>query len=251
MQIISEILNRFDGITLKEMDSVALLDRVDTKYLFKVDLLPDILKKIMTEYYVLDIKNVRMSNYETIYYDTEDLSFYNQHHNGKLNRYKIRERCYMDSNLSFFEIKYKNNKNRTIKKRIKIKEISESLIPEAKEFLNEKTGLDPDSFYAKLLVKYSRITLVSKSSKERVTIDSELSYKSNDYSHSYPQIVIAEVKQGKNQPSSFIRMMKEHHIRPSSLSKYCLGIVATNNEIKNNLFKEKILYLNKLCDVKN
>ena len=110
MQIISEILNRFDGITLKEMDSVALLDRVDTKYLFKVDLLPDILKKIMTEYYVLDIKNVRMSNYETIYYDTEDLSFYNQHHNGKLNRYKIRERCYMDSNLSFFEIKYKNNK---------------------------------------------------------------------------------------------------------------------------------------------
>jgi hypothetical protein len=233
------------------MDSVALLDRVDTKFIFKADMLPGFLKMILPHYYVLDIKKNRMSGYETIYYDTADMDFYKHHHNGKMNRYKIRERCYTDSNLCFFEIKYKNNKERTIKKRMKIGEINERLTDEVKEFLVDKTGLDPESFCANLIVKYSRITLVSKLSKERVTIDTGLSYKRNGESFSYPHIVIAEVKQGKNQFSPFIKVMKANHIRPSGLSKYCLGIVTLNKEVKINNFKSKILYLKKISNEKN
>ena len=43
------------------------------------------------------------------------------HQNKKLNRYKIRQREYLISDISFFEIKFKSNKGRTIKKRIKTK----------------------------------------------------------------------------------------------------------------------------------
>lgn len=251
MQNIKNILDKLDPISLKEMDSVSLLDRIDTKYIFRTELLQDFLKNLTESYFVLDINGIRMSRYDTIYFDTENLDFYRHHHNGKLNRYKIRERCYTDSGLSFFEIKYKNNKSRTIKKRIKIDSISDAIIPKAKEFLMQKTGMDSDLFFAILQVKYTRITLVSKFSQERVTIDLDLSYKSNGVNFSYPSVVIAEVKQGKNQTSPFINIMKENHIRSSNLSKYCIGIVATNKEIKNNNFKEKVLYLKKLCNDKN
>ena len=248
MQNIINILDKFDTITLKEMDSVSLLDRVDTKFVFRIELLPDILEKIAGEYYVLDIEDLRMSRYETIYFDSDNMDFYKHHHNGKLNRYKLRERCYMDSSLSFFEIKYKNNKSRTIKKRIKISHISEKIEDKAKDFIAQKTRLNPDSFFAKLTVKYSRITLVCKSSRERVTLDIELSYKSNGIETAYPSIVIAEVKQAKNQYSHFIKLMKQNHIRSENLSKYCLGIISTNNNIKINNFKEKILFIKKLCN---
>lgn len=41
------------------------------------------------------------------------MTFYHDHHNGKLNRFKIRQREYMDTKTSFLEVKFKNNQRRT------------------------------------------------------------------------------------------------------------------------------------------
>ena len=55
MEAIHNILNEFEPITLKEMDNVKLMDRTDTKYVFKLDQLPMFLNEVMSDYRVLDV----------------------------------------------------------------------------------------------------------------------------------------------------------------------------------------------------
>ena len=43
-------------------------------------------------------------------------NFFLDHHNRRVNRNKIRFREYVGSNLTFLEVKTKNNKGKTIKK---------------------------------------------------------------------------------------------------------------------------------------
>jgi hypothetical protein len=85
---------------------------------------------------------------------------------GKLNRHKIRYRKYVESDLNFFEIKFKSNKNRTIKDRVREDHIQDTIIDEAKILLGKKTGLRPEELEPKFWVYFSRITLVSKRSAE-------------------------------------------------------------------------------------
>ena len=121
MSHIYHILNSFEPIALDKMDKVKLMDRIDSKYMFTLQMLPGILEASKTHYYVTSINDQRYSSYESVYYDTDDYSLYHQHHSGKLNRCKIRQRTYTESKLNFLEIKFKNNKGRTTKTRIKLK----------------------------------------------------------------------------------------------------------------------------------
>ena len=117
------------------------MNRIDTKFAFNENFLPELLDLLKPYYNCLQIENKQIANYQTLYYDTSDLMLYYKHHNGSLNRYKVRQRTYLDSNLCFLEVKFKNNKGRTIKERIKQNEISTSFNFEDFEFLNKKDGL--------------------------------------------------------------------------------------------------------------
>ena len=107
---INEEASLFEKITLGEMDSVKLMDRMDVKYLIPLHLLPYIMHEAIEYYKLLEINNERLCSYETLYYDTEDYQLYHSHQSGRLNRYKVRFRNYVGSNLSFFEIKRFTNK---------------------------------------------------------------------------------------------------------------------------------------------
>jgi hypothetical protein len=96
----------FEKITLDQMEGVKLMDRIDVKYLIPLHLLPIVLQDAREHYKLLEINNERLCSYETLYYDTEDYQLYHSHQSGRLNRYKVRFRNYVDSNLSFFEIKH-------------------------------------------------------------------------------------------------------------------------------------------------
>src|SRR5688572_27019911 len=201
-QNIKEILATFEPITLEEMDNVKLMDRTDTKFVFSMSQLPSILEAVRPYYRSLEISGTRVSKYETLYYDTDDFRLYQRHHTGKMNRYKIRSRKYVESNLHFFEVKYKNNKGRTIKNRIKTREIEKELSEKAMKMLADNTNIRPESLKAKLWVNYSRITLVNKTSAERLTIDIGLHYLTDEKRVDLNSLVIAEVKQDKASSSS-------------------------------------------------
>ena len=169
---------RLEKITLEEMDNVKLMDRVETKFIVPLNLIPKILQEAKNFYKILEINNERLNSYETLYYDSENLDLYHAHQTGKLNRYKIRFRKYVESNLSFFEIKLKTNRGRTLKTRIEQPNIfEESLNLEKTVFLEKTTPLQADNLKGNVKVNYQRITLVNKTSKERLTMDLNLCFR--------------------------------------------------------------------------
>jgi SPX domain protein involved in polyphosphate accumulation len=228
------------------MEGVKLMDRTDTKFTFRMDQLEIILNEMKTHYKVVEIRSARICSYETLYYDTGGLKLYHAHHSGKLNRYKVRKRNYTDSGISFLEVKFKNNKGRTIKQRVKEKGNKEDFELLAADFLNKQLPFDPKSLSPVVWVNYGRITLVNKKDAERVTIDIGLHFIKGDKTCKLDQLVIAEVKQGKKAHSPFIDGMKAHFIREGGISKYCMAVAATHSRIKINNFKEKLISIHKI-----
>ena len=245
--LIQYLLNDLQTVSLEELDNVKLLDRQDTKFVFNQIHLPLILDKIKPFYRILEINNDRVFTYDNTYFDTDDFLFYNQHHNGNKKRFKIRSRKYSSSNQSFFEIKIKNNKDRTVKKRLPIDGINKYLGEQEKDLVSEIIGLPPNQITPKLNVQFSRITLTDNSFNERLTIDTNISAKNGSGSKIFDQLVISEIKQKKYDPKSdFIQILRNLKIQEMRFSKYCMGMLHVNKEIKYNRFKPKLLRINKI-----
>lgn len=245
MDLIGDKLSSFTPVGLADLERVSLLDRMDTKFVFVRDQLPGFLELIRDHYFILEINGKRIFRYESLYFDTDDFELYNHHFCGRLNRYKVRFRKYVESDLSFFEIKHKNNKGRTVKRRMPLKG-DFNLEGEARDFLSEHSPLSPEALQARIWVDYHRVTLVSKDYTERLTLDLGLTFRSGGESRSIDNLVIAEVKQGRTGQSVFSRTMKEHHIRKGSISKYCFGVASMFSNIRVNNFKSQLLYLNRI-----
>ena len=246
MSVTKQILSDFTPISLKEMDDVSLLSRVDTKFVFDYDTFLEILPELIEDYFVLDVNNIRINAYRSLYFDTNEFKFYYDHHNGKTNRKKVRFREYLDSGLCFLEIKQKNNKGITKKSRVKVDSIEESLSNKSTDFIKSITGSDMD-LVPKHWNTYNRITFVNKKIKERLTIDTDFNFKGNDNKGEISNMIIAEVKQEKvNYSSAFMRKIKEKRIRPFRISKYCMATASLYPELKQNNFKPKFLKINQL-----
>ncbi len=248
MTFFPENLNTFESISLEEMNVVKLLDRVDTKFTFHIDKLNEILSIISNDYKILTINNLRFARYETRYYDTPAYEMYTKHHNGKLNRKKVRFRTYMDTNIHYFEVKNKTNKGRTIKTRLRREMNDYNITDNAKALLETKTQYLTEELQEAIRIFYKRITLVSKNMTERLTIDFEMRYVLNEKEKEYPNLVIAELKQDKSSKSHFAVLMNTLKIKDISMSKYCLGVASLADNVKKNNFKSKIHYVDKLCN---
>ena len=246
MNLSTSLNTSFESITLSEMDDVKLMSRTDTKFAFSIKHLPKILSRMGEYYRVLEIDGERVHHYKSLYYDTEDRKFYLDHHNQRVNRNKIRFREYVGSNLTFLEIKLKNNKGKTIKKRTKVKEIPESLTEKQQDYIEKTIGF-PIDLGARQWINFSRITFVHKTQQERMTMDINLTFKNKKKSGDLKNIIIAEVKQERmSRSSDFMRIAKEMSILPMRLSKYCISTLSLNPNLKGNRFKEKLLFINKL-----
>ena len=250
MKIPDEILSlikKFDRIGLDEINRVALMNRTDTKFVFKIDKLNDILKKALRNYKVLEINNERIHRYSNQYYDTGNYEMYLNHHNGKLNRYKIRCRNYEVSDIAFLEIKFKTNKDRTIKRRIR-NNFSTNLNTVSGNFIENNSPYKSEELTPVLRNNFQRITLAHKSDKERVTLDFNLSYTSDlsgiKKTHDLPNLAICEVKrEGFTNSSEFMAILKSEDIRQSGMSKYCIGAALLYSDLKKNQFKTKLRYI--------
>ena len=241
------IINKFSPITLDEMSSVKLMNRVDTKFVTTMPRLVQLLKMAQNDYFIQEIDGKRNCAYTTLYYDTPAFDMYTTHHNGCLGRQKVRVRRYVDSELTFLEIKNKNNHRRTRKKRIAIDDFSIEG-EEKRRFLEPLCWYDVDTLEPALRNWFNRITLVNKDKTERVTIDTDLRYHNmaTGIDQALQQAVIIELKRDGNVPSPLLAMLRDLHIFAHGFSKYCIGTALTNPEVKKNRLKEKIYYVNRL-----
>ena len=230
------------------MDAVKLLNRTDTKFVIPKDLFVRILPLLKENYKVLEIKNKRVAQYKTLYFDTDNFDFYKHHHNGWPNRYKVRMRKYIDSDLCYLEIKNKK-KGRTLKKRIQITDFEEEMSETSLQFISDVIPNDI-VLIKKLWNSFNRITLVNKTDKERLTLDIGLGFQWNDKDLSLQNVIIGEVKQEKvNRNSPFMKLIKENGVRPLRVSKYCIGAKLLYPALKNNRFKEKHIHINKINEL--
>ena len=240
-----EELQRFDPISLGEMDGVALMNRVDCKYVLGEKTLPRLLSRICQDYRILEIDGIREFPYESLYFDTPDRSSYLDHHNGKTNRRKYRIREYCHSGQCYLEVKTKH-KERTKKRRMLIDGVNERLAPEHEEFISQAAGTLPD-LRSEIWTCFSRFTLVSRSRPERVTFDRQLSFRSGNKQAELPGLVIAEVKQESDHRTSPVReQLRDLRVRPLRVSKYCLGCMLLAPGVKYNRFKSKLLAIQKI-----
>jgi len=249
------VAKQFKHVSLDETNRVELMNRTDVKYVFNINKLPDILKKALKNYRILEINKERIHPYKNQYFDTSDYEMYLDHHNGKLNRYKIRYRNYDVSDVAFLEIKFKTNKDRTIKKRIKNK-YSTNLNKGSSEFIETNSPYKYDELTPVLKNDFHRITLVHKSDKERITLDFNLSY-TCDFAgivkkHDLPNLAICEIKrEGYTNSSEFMKILKSEDIRQSRMSKYCIGAAMLYSDLKKNQFKTKLRYIENIQNSKH
>ncbi|MBK7148482.1 MAG: polyphosphate polymerase domain-containing protein [Bacteroidetes bacterium] len=190
-------LDTFESIDLKGLDNVQLLNRMDAKYVFHVNQFAELLEEIKDQYYVLEIENKRAFSYESLYFDTDDYQLYKFHHNGKLNRLKVRFRKYLDSGLTYFEVKYKVKGTRTDKHRLLEEEVKHELSDKELELIHHDY-LDAHGLQKKLWIHFKRITLAGKNMPERATLDLNLSFDNFKDKRTFPELVVAEVKQEKS-----------------------------------------------------
>ena len=239
-------LLNFDKTTLAEMNSVSLMKRVDTKFILKESQLLEVLSKLYDDYKILEIDQERLMKYSTLYFDSQNKKCFKDHHNGKLNRYKIRMRKYLVSDICFLEIKKKNNLGITNKIRRQIKDFETNLTSESKDFIT-KSNINNLLLEPSLYNNFSRMTFVNKSEAERLTIDVDLSFSFGAKEKKFDKLVVIEIKQeGKRLNTTINRVLRSMSILPTNFSKYCIGISNTLNNIKSNRFKEINLKINKL-----
>ena len=257
MTSIERILATFDSISLSEMEGVKLMNRIDTKYAVPLSALPAILEAAQNGYYAQEINGSRIATYDTMYYDTDSLDMYIRHHDRQLVRQKIRVRQYVESDLTFLEIKRKNNKGRTKKKRISVPGfgITGDTFGDSKrerwsveDFIAAKSRYHWSELSPHLSTRFHRITLVNKAKTERLTIDMDLVWENivSGESKTFPDLVIIELKRDGNVPSQMTQIMLSQRLKPLKISKYCIGTALTTPGLKKNRFKKKIRLIEKM-----
>jgi hypothetical protein len=240
-------LHQFTPIYLEQLGKASLMERLETKYVFHRDQILDFISELENDYRVLEIQGQRTCGYRTLYFDTADFRFFQQHQNGAGQRWKIRQRTYLDSQTNFLEVKVKDNRKRTKKDRVQIEFNLEHILKNENTFLaahapSSLTELDP-----KLEAQYTRTTLVKNAGQERVTLDSQLSFSNGTNSCDLDGLMIAEVKQADYNPTSpFMAQIKSSGVRPSPFSKYCIGVSLLYPGIKHNRFKPILHHVSRL-----
>jgi len=240
-------LKQFDSISLKEMDSVELMNRFDSKFIFPLLSLNEILKNLNRYYQVLNVEGKNIQSYENLYLDDEKNQFYNDHHSGKNPRFKVRHRKYIDSNISFLEVKEKRN-GRTNKNRISSTQWAEDFSDNQTKFLNN-FSLPTKNLRKTIKTSYDRITLVSLLSAERITIDINIQFSDKSNTVTTHEFVVAELKQNKIQRDSpFFKKMRDMNLRQTNVSKYIIGRILLDDKksLKHNRFKSILMKIQKI-----
>lgn len=251
MKEIESTLASFEPISLSQMSGIKLMNRIDTKYMIDVRLLPKLLEKAKEDYFAQEIDGSRMAYYRTLYFDTENAEMFTIHHNGRRTRQKLRIREYVESNQRFLEVKNKNNKGRTKKVRISVPDENVLAQDEARSFIEEKLNYGIERLSPRLRNYFYRVTLVNKAKTERLTIDVNIKFRNckTDLQNTFEHLCIVEVKQDGNMHSPFKDYLQCERVKRKGISKYCLGMVLTDNSLKRNRFKRKINYIKKMLKV--
>lgn len=234
-RLLDETLDPMGVVDLTQLDRAQLHDRVESKVVLRTDDVPRALDALAEEYLVLEHAGERVQEYRNEYFDNAQLRNYHEHHNQLGRRLKCRYRTYVNSELTYFEVK-RNVNGRTIKERRVSRPALGRLWDDDAEFFSDVTGWDPSTLTPSLTVEYGRILLVKRDFSERVTIDLDLRFASRGRRTATVGLSICEFKQPRldRRSPAMIAMNR----RPQKFSKYCMGLASCDPSLRRNRFKK-------------
>ncbi len=245
------IAQEMDPISLHDIQVLALMDRLDVKFILHEDAFQDALARLRDQYRILEVDGVRGGRYYTTYFDTPDYHLYHTHHDGARIRYKVRWRWYMDSGIVFLETKEKTNKDRTIKRRVEIPEPTTDLRPLPTDWIPPQFSLDPAVLQPTVWNRFRRLMLADVERRERITVDIGFHFGADGQLYDLPGLVIVEVKQRKfSLTSPMARELHNLRVKPCHISKYCVSMATIYPDLKQNRFKPLLRKLDRISGIR-
>jgi hypothetical protein len=242
---VDAIIDQFAPISLAELNArAALQTRADNKYIISAELFATFAAALVSNHRVLEIKGRRAFAYDTLYFDTPDMISYWSYLQGRRRRFKARSRHYLDSSLCVFELKLKGGRGETIKHKINYTQDDLAVVtPQAEDFISqclyEDYGLAlSQPLVPTVLTHYRRVTLAPMGSVERITCDFDLAFATEGEwkGKIRPGHVLIETKSERGR-SETDHLLWRLGARPTSGSKYCLGLSLARPDLRNNLFR--------------
>jgi hypothetical protein len=244
-------LAAFSQINLADMPEEVLMERLDRKYAFHISRCPEIISQLTENYLLINAEGLVISPYNSLYFDTPEKIFYQNHQRGFKNRIKIRYRSYPHTKTTFLEAKFKNNKSVTTKERVLTDGMNWPFSVELKNFIKEQVPNHcPDALIPTARIDYDRIGFIANSGEERFSLDFNIRFSMGSKSSDFGSLAILEVKQEHIHSSPVVRRMRQLGLSEFSLSKYCMAMSALDPALKSNNFKPVFKKIQKINHVK-
>lgn len=244
----------FSPVDLRAVNAkAAMLERLDNKYVVNSSVLQSAVADLATSFDMLEIDGRRAFTYDTCYFDGADLRSYFDHHQGRRRRAKVRMRRYREAGLCFVEVKLKDKRGITIKKRMscdprQFGALDEDALAHVRDSYRELYEAEfPCDLVRTLDVHYVRVTLAAKDGGERMTIDSGLCFKAGAVTRSVgDDLFIVETKSanGNGLADQTFRRLHQHPMK--HCSKYCTGIALMREGTKHNKFRPVLRKLQRM-----
>jgi hypothetical protein len=240
---IAQSLASFDTISLDGLNQkAAMLERLDNKYIVPAARLLPAFQAFSGLFDVLEIQGKRAFTYATDYFDDDEARAYHDHHQGRRKRCKVRIRNYVDAGFSYLEVKLKDLRGATQKKRLKMAAGARGLCAESLAFIDtchrDMYGTPLGRQLVPVIgMEYERITLVAREGGERMTIDTRLSFSAaNAERDAAPDMFVLETKSARGNGIAD-KILRAEHLHPTThCSKYCVGMAALGLVEKHNQF---------------
>lgn len=224
----------------------ALQTRTDRKYLIAAPDLAGLFPRLPAGVRVLEIDGRLHASYTSTYFDTPTFDSYLGAARSRPNRFKVRVRTYLDSDVHYLEVKTRNRTGSTSKVRCSVEaENHEGLGHSDRTFVVETladksvgrfkdniapvvAALDPtlSTQYQRttLLIEPQTTGLAATPTPSRATIDTSLAFTAPGRSPlNHPGLAIIETKT-PGPPSLIDRLLWRAGQRPVKVSKYAVGL---------------------------
>jgi VTC domain len=228
-------IDDLDGVGLDELNChAALQTRTDRKYLVTPAQLDELLDRMAGDMRARDIAGRRGFRYESLYFDTPDFDSYLGAARRRPDRFKVRTRRYLDADGCWVEVKLRNRHGQTVKHRHpheaaefgRLSAGSLAFVSSFPRLADIAHRLEPA-----MTTHYRRSTLLIGAS--RATIDVGVTCTANGRTIDLGDAVIVETK-SEGVPSPVDRTLWDLHVRPGTISKFCLGVAALHPELPSN-----------------
>ncbi|MFD6167108.1 polyphosphate polymerase domain-containing protein [Oerskovia sp. NPDC060287] len=240
----------FSPISLDELvESASLQTRIDRKYVLHRAEARTVLADLVERepgVRVLDIDGRRDFAYESVYFDTPDLTSYHLAAHRRRRRFKVRTRTYLDSGEAWLEVKTRAARGSTVKERVEHEPDARCALGDGRRFVS--ATLDDAAIPAAadlplsagLVTRYRRTTLFLPGNAPgapaaRATLDTDLTWLLDEgtpagRSAAVADLVVVETKTGST-PSCLDHLLWRSGHRPQRISKYGTGLAVLRPDL--------------------